>query len=163
MSEELLYYYGSAENKLNSKGQVAIPARFRSVATDEDKKYNYVIVRGEGRCLYMYTHRHFGRIMQQARNYAVEQQDMDFFRRFMAEAVAVDLDTQGRFVLPQESMKTVGIKGPVVKFIGVNDRIEIWDPDEYGEVAATVADTYEAKRSEALNSIFNRLPDPPNG
>lgn len=153
MTNSSPYYYGSAENKLNSKGQVAIPARFRSALPPDEASKSYVIIRGEGDSLYMYTHRQFATIKDNARRLADETGDSGFFRSFMAEACAVDIDPQGRFVLPQHFMKAAGIKGPTVLFIGVDDRIEIWEPALY---AATrdEGEKYETMRRSAARKIF---------
>jgi Uncharacterized protein conserved in bacteria len=153
MDDATPYYYGNAENKLNSKGQVAIPARFRSVLPEEDKGTNYVLIRGEAPCLYMYTHRQFEKIKNNARNVAEESGDGDFYRSFMAEAHSVDIDTQGRFVLPQWFMKAVGIVGPSVLFIGLDDRIELWEPKVYASHKGGV-ERYEALRHSAAKKIF---------
>ncbi len=149
------FYYGCAENKLNSKGQVAIPARFRAALLEEEKR-NYVLLRGEQSCLYMYTHRQFAAIKDNARRVAQETGDSAFFRAFLAEAHAVDVDTQGRFVLPQELMRQVGLSGPGVRFVGVDDRIEIWAPERY-EAASAGAPAYEEQRKAAAKRIFGGL------
>ena len=153
MTEEPPYYYGSAENKLNSKGQVALPARFRSILPNTDQSRNFVIVRGESHCLYMYTYQQFGKIKDNARRVAEESGNSDFYRSFMAEAHAVEVDSQGRFVLPQFLMKTIGIVGPGVLFIGVDDRIEIWEPSTYTHNRGD-NDRYEELRHSVARSIF---------
>lgn len=147
------YFYGSAENKLNSKGQVAIPARFRSFLPDDEQSRNYVLLRGAANCLYMYTHHQFGKIKDNARRVAEESGDGGFYRSFMAEAHPVEVDNQGRFVLPQPFLLSAGIKGPGVLFIGVDDRIEIWEPSLYA-VSAGEASKYEEVRRSASRSIF---------
>lgn len=148
------YYYGSAENKLNSKGQVAIPARFRSVLPEEEKNTNYVIIRGENNsCLYMYTHRQFGVIKDNVRQVALDTGDREFFRDFMAAACPVDVDTQGRFVLPQLLMREAGIAGPGILFLGVDDRIEIWEPGVYAARRENEGKFEEIRRS-AARKIF---------
>ena len=147
------YYYGSAENKLNSKGQVVMPARFRSVLSEEDANWNYVITRGEESCLYVYTHRQFEKIKDNVKGVALETGDSEFYRRFMAEACAVDIDTQGRFVLPPSLMKAVAITGPTILFIGMDDRLEIWEPSIYSK--ARIEDSrYEETRRNAARRIF---------
>lgn len=153
MSDTTPFYYGRAENKLNSKGQVAIPARFRTALPDDEQSRNYVIIRGEANCLYMYTHQQFATIKDNARKVAEELRDGDFYRSFMAEAHSVDLDTQGRFVLPQSFMQAVGIRGPGVLFIGVDDRIEIWEPSHYHTVRGSV-EQYEEVRKTVAKRIF---------
>ncbi len=156
MNETIPFYYGSAENKLNTKGQVAIPARFRSALPEEEQSRHFVLVRGELNCIYMYTHQQFAAIKNNARRIAQESGDSDFFRAFLAEAHAVDLDTQGRFVLPQGLMRQVGIVGPGVQFVGVDDRIEIWAPAQY-EALRAAAPQYEEQRKTAAKRIFGGL------
>ncbi len=153
MSLENSYYLGSAENKLNSKGQVAIPARIRSVLPEDEQSKNYVIIRGAGQCLYMYTHRQFAKVKDNARRVADEKGNGAFFRLFMAGAHSVDTDTQGRFVLPQALMQAVGIVGPTIKFVGVDDRIEIWEPSLFDQ-ATGGAEGYEEMRRDAARDIF---------
>lgn len=145
------YFFGSAENKLNSRGQVAVPARILSVLGNDDK--SYVLVRGEGQCLYMYTHQQFAKIKDNAKRVAEENDDGDFYRSFMAEAYRVDLDTQSRFVLPQHFLKAIGIVGQGVLFIGIDDRIEIWEPTVY-ERSRSDAGKYEETRKKAARRIF---------
>jgi MraZ protein len=156
MADALPFYYGCAENKLNTKGQVAIPARFRAALPEEGENKNFVIIRGEPNCLSMYTHRQFAVIKENARRVAQETGDSAFFRAFMAEAHSVDVDTQGRFVLPQQLMKLVGLAGPGVKFVGVDDRIEIWDPERY-DAACAIGSAYEEQRRNAAKRIFGGL------
>ncbi len=156
MSETIPFYYGCAENKLNSKGQVALPACLRAAIPEEDLGRNFVIIRGEENCLYMYTHRQFAAVKDNARREARETGDSAFFRAFLAEAHAVDIDTQGRFVLPQSLMKQAGITGPGVKFVGVDDRMEIWEPSRC-EAASEDGEVYEKKRRSAAKRIFGGL------
>ena len=153
MKDDLSYYYGNAENKLNSKGQVAIPARFRTAQVDDEASRSYVIIPGERQCLYMYTHRQFATIKDNAKRVAEESGDDGFYRSFMAEALPVDIDTQGRFVLPPAFMKMAGIMGPSVLFIGIDERIELWEPGVY---AATKSDEkeYREKRRSNARRIF---------
>lgn len=153
MSDDSPYYYGSAENKLNTKGQVAIPARFRISLPDDEQYRNYVIIRGEERCLYMYTHRQFGKIKDNARRVAEETGDSGFYRNFMAEAQHIELDTQGRFVLPRVFIEVAGIRGQGVLFIGMDDRIEIWEPALYAESCGE-PNRYEELRKNAARRIF---------
>ncbi len=153
---ESSFYYGCAENKLNAKGQVAMPARFRAALSSEEQNGNFVLIRGEAHCLYMYTHAQFAAVKENARRVAAETGDSAFFRAFLAEAHAVDIDTQGRFVLPQQLMRQAGISGPGVTFVGVDDRVEIWDPARYEEVARK-GERYEEQRRSAAKRIFGGL------
>ncbi len=147
------YYLGSAENKLNTKGQVAIPARIRTIQSDEEQSKNYVILRGDGDCLYMYTHHQFAAVKDNARRVAEELGDSGFYRSFMAGAYSVDIDTQGRFVLPQPLMRAANIAGPTILFIGVDDRIELWEPGVYTQNVGG-QEAYDQLRRSASKQIF---------
>lgn len=154
MNDNDLFFYGRAENKLNSKGQVAIPARFRSVLPDEEQCRHYVLIRGESHCLYMYTHQQFAMVKDNARRVAEESGDAGFYRSFMAEAHPVEVDSQGRFVLPQPFIQAAGIKGQGVLFIGVDNRIEIWEPSLYEKETGGATGKYEEMRRSAARKIF---------
>lgn len=151
MSETTSYFFGSAENKLNSKGQVAIPARIRS-ALPEDVR-SFVLTLGEVQCLYMYTLSQFAVVKDRAKEFAEKENDAGFYRSFMAEAYGVDLDTQGRFVLPQHFLRAAGIVGQGVLFVGLNNRVEIWEPSLF-EKNRGDAEKYELLRKKGARSIF---------
>lgn len=153
MAIEHSYYLGKAENKLNSKGQVAIPARIRSILPEDEQGKNYIILRGDGDCLYMYTHRQFARVKDNARRVAQELGSSIFYRNFMAGSFSVEIDTQGRFVLPVPLMKAVGINGPSILFIGVDDRIEIWEPSVFHKNVGS-SESFEDQRRNAAKDIF---------
>jgi len=153
MAEAQPFFYGSSENRLNAKGQVAIPKRFRTVVDPEELKQGFVLVQGEDACVYMYTHRQFGEIKARVRALAKEENDPEFFRTFLENAHAVDMDSQGRFVLPAELRRTVGIKGPEVLFLGMDDRIEIWAPAQRATLRSR-AKGYEERRKSQARQIF---------
>jgi len=128
MEESQVYFYGSFESRLGPKGQVTIPARFRSLLPDEELARGFALILGMAPCLYLYTHRQFGEIKNRARQFADKSGNKDMFRIFMEGAVAIDVDTNGRIVVPVTLRDKVGLMGPDVLFVGMDDRIEIWNP-----------------------------------
>lgn len=153
MADEQTYFYGSTPTRLSPKGQVAFPKRFRDVVPESEQAAGFVLLPGQGGCLYLYTHRQFGRIRENVRAVALRENDPEFFRTFMEEAFAVDLDTQGRFVLPQQLREYAGITGADAIFIGMDDRIEIWQP-ERREAARRSDAEYRNKRESNARTIF---------
>ena len=55
-----------------------------------------------------------------------------FVRFFFAGAVECDLDNQGRIILPSNLREYAGLKKDIVS-IGVNNRIEIWNKENWKE------------------------------
>ena len=60
-------------------------------------------------------------------------------KRFIgSESVQVMLDKVGRICLPEEMTRAAGITGEAV-LVGLLDRFEIWSPERYEKVKASVA------------------------
>lgn len=151
--EDRPFFYGCSEHRIQAKGQVALPMRYRAILSPEAIAKGFVLVEGEAPCIYMYTHDEFGRVKDRVRKIAEENGDPEFFRCFMEGAVAVDLDTQGRFVLPQELREKVGIRGDRVLFLGMDDRIELWDVEHRQEVMRSRS-AFEEQRRVHARRIF---------
>lgn len=148
------YFYGRSDHRLNTKGQVAIPARFRSVLTAEALERGFVLLQGEAPCIYCYTHDQFREIVDRVMGEEETRGDADFLREFFEQVFAVDVDSQGRIVLPAQLREEVGISGKEVCFIGHNDRIEIWDAGVRGQERKRTREEYEAKRGRLARRIF---------
>ena len=153
MDESQVYFYGSFESRLGPKGQVMFPARFRSLLPDEELARGFALVLGFAPCLYLYPHRKFGEIKNRARQFADKSGNKDMFRIFMEGSVAVDLDTQGRFVVPAALREKAGLTGPDVLLVGMDDRIEIWNPSTRQEMR-TGDDAADQWRREHGDKIF---------
>jgi MraZ protein len=52
-----------------------------------------------------------------------------------ARAVEVVPDKQGRILVPQRLLESVGLKDAAL-LVGVIDRVEIWDPDRFEAAVA---------------------------
>lgn len=148
------FFYGSSEHRINAKGQVAVPARFRSVLSDEALAQGFVLVRGEAPCIYLYTHDQFRVIVDRVMADEEMRSDAAFLRDFFEQIYAVDPDSQGRIVLPAMLRDEVGITGSDVVFIGHDDRVEIWDAEARRTERAESRARHEEKRNRMARRIF---------
>jgi MraZ protein len=62
---------------------------------------------------------------------------------FFGNAEPVDLDAQGRLVVPQRLRLQVGIRKEVV-VVGVQDRMEIWDKAAHERYVEAFGGAYQA-------------------
>lgn len=148
------FFYGRSEHRINAKGQVAVPARLRAAVPGEQLAQGLVLLRGEPACIYCYTHEQFRQVVQRVTADEETRSDAEFLRRFFEEVYAVDVDSQGRIVLPADLRNCVGMTGETVTFIGHDDRVEIWDTQaRSAERDATELD-YEEKRSRLARRFF---------
>lgn len=148
-----VFFYSSCENRISAKGQVAIPKRFRATVESVEGDTAFVLVPGSDACLYLYTHSQFGAIRAKVREVALEKNDPEFFRSFMEEVRAIDLDPQGRFVIPAVMREYADLNETEVLFIGMDDRIELWSPAKRDLVREQRKD-YQEERTANSRRIF---------
>ncbi|MBN1256260.1 MAG: hypothetical protein JXA52_00995 [Planctomycetes bacterium] len=148
------FFYGCNTHRINAKGQVAVPARLRSVLSSEALAQGFVLLRGEETCIYCYTHAQFRKIVEQVMSEDETRTDAAFLRDFFEQVYAVDADAQGRIVIPGELRREAGISSTEVVFIGHNDRVEIWDASLRKKLRKQSKPEYDEKRARLARRIF---------
>src|SRR3954447_21382355 len=119
---------GEHEHSLDDKNRLTLPAKLREQLGD-----HVVITRGMDGCLYVYARPEFEQLASRIGSLdglAVDTRRVQ--RHFFGNATAVDLDKQGRVVIPSLLLQREGI-GRVVTVTGVGDHLEIWDRATWNE------------------------------
>jgi MraZ protein len=120
-------FLGEFEHTIDAKGRLAVPARFR-VHLDRGA----VISKGMGRCLSVYT---MARWEEKSAALVAGKSDeelRDFERRIYPSASEIELDAQGRMVIPAKLREYAGLSSEVT-VTGVRDHIEVWDRQSWQE------------------------------
>ena len=129
---------GTHSYSLDPKGRVSLPAKFRE-AFDQ----GLWLTMGQDRCLYCFPRVEWERRSSEVDAFALSDKDgRAFSRLFFSSADEVKLDSQGRVTIPQRLRETVGIKKEVV-VLGVRERMEIWDREEFERYRDAHAAAYE--------------------
>jgi MraZ protein len=116
-------FLGRHAHAVDSKGRLAVPARFR-----DDLGDGLVLTRGIDRCLSLYPMAAWVPLAGRVSALSVSDPDARNFRRMVfAEAVDLTLDGQGRILIPPELRAYAEIEREAV-IVGVHDAIEIWSP-----------------------------------
>ncbi len=137
-------FIGEYKHSIDDKGRLAVPAKFRG---DLDKAA--VITRGLDHCLYVFTASAWQEIAGKIKALPMTNPNARAFQRLMlAGAVEVELDTQGRALIP-DYLREYAKLGKQAVVAGVYDRVEIWDE------AAWVA--YKEKTEAQSDEIAERL------
>ena len=58
---------------------------------------------------------------------------MRFFREFFRGAQEVELDGNGRVLIPRRMLDSIGIEGDEIVMVGQDSKIEIWGKIKYEE------------------------------
>ncbi len=139
-------FMGEYQHTLDEKGRVAVPARLR-----EDLGEKFVITRGLDRCLFAYPLAEWSRIEEKLKTLPFTKSDARAFTRmFFSGAIEVEIDKQGRVLIPQHLRSYARVEKEV-RIIGVSNRVEVW-----GEVVWT---EYIHKAGLAYEQIAETLVD----
>jgi len=114
-------FLGQYEHTIDTKGRMAVPARFR-VQLDRGA----VISKGMGSCLSVYTMQRWEEKSAELTAGKSPEELRDFERRVYPSASEVELDGQGRLIIPA-LLRTYAGLGNEVTVAGVRDHFEIWD------------------------------------
>ena len=114
-------FLGRFAYNVDQKGRLAVPARFR-----ESLSETVILTRGIDPCLVLYPLESWEPLAAKVDALPLADPDARAFRRLMyAEAANLELDSQGRILLPPELRAWAGIEREAV-IVGVNTSIEIW-------------------------------------
>ena len=140
----MIRFLGNIEAKADAKGRVFIPAGFRKQlqAASEER----LVLRKDvyQDCLVLYPESVWfstlNQLRQRLNKWNARQQTI--FRQFVSDAEIVVPDGNGRILIPKRYLQMAGIQSDV-RFIGVDNTIEIWakekaeqpfmNPEEFSE------------------------------
>jgi len=107
---------------LDIKGRLAIPAKFRKDLDD-----GAIITKGIEKCLVIFTKKGWDSFAEKIKNLPTAKSDARAFNRsFFSGAAEVEVDVQGRILIPDGLRQFSGLNKKAV-VVGLYDRIEIWD------------------------------------
>lgn len=137
-------FLGEYNHNLDTKGRVAIPAKFR-----DQLEAGAIITRGLDNCLFVFTKAEWESLAQKLMALPLAQANSRaFVRLMMSGATDVELDSQGRILIPEPLRKFAVLKKDLV-ITGLYNRIEVWDSDEWQR--------YKQKTESASDEIAERL------
>jgi MraZ protein len=114
-------FLGEYEHTIDAKGRMAVPARFRS-----QMERGAVVSKGMGTCLSVYTLERWEEKSNELVAGKTSDELRDFERRIYPSAGEIELDAQGRMIIPAK-LRAYAKLGNEVTVAGVRDHFEIWD------------------------------------
>ena len=143
-------FTGNIDAKVDDKGRVFVPSAFRKILQREDA--GGLVLRRDvfQRCLVLYPAQVWNRQVDAlvARTSMFDRQGRSALRRFVAGAEDVSLDGNGRLLIPRRYLDEAGIRSDV-RFIGVDDTMEIWDRE--------AADALSAESDDLADSLVRLM------
>lgn len=119
-------FIGEYHYKIDEKGRVSIPAKFRN-----DLRKQVVVTKGIEKCLILYPQKEWEKLASKISSLPISKEKTRAFARLtLAGAMDVEVDSQGRIILPDYLRNYAKIKKNVV-IAGLYNRLEIWDEAEW--------------------------------
>src|SRR5689334_4180438 len=131
-------FLGRFEHSVDTKGRVAVPARFRDRLSGE-----LILTRGNDGCLYLFTEESWEPLAAKLNALPTGDEDARNLRRAVfSSAEPVELDKQGRVIIPDHLRQYSGITGDVA-IIGLGSYIEIWDQQAWTELDSRIEENVD--------------------
>ena len=107
-------------HSIDAKGRMIVPAKFREALGND-----FIVTQGLDGCLFVFPNSEWQVFEEKLRGLPVSNKDARKFSRFfLAGAASVELDGQGRILLPAVLRKFAGLDKEAV-VVGVGSRVEI--------------------------------------
>ena len=135
-------FIGKYDAKADVKGRIFIPSSYRKLLPEGDRSKVVMRKDADNDCLVLYPgtvwENEIETLRARLNKWNKEQQQV--FRQFVLDAERIEMDASGRILIPKRYMQLVDIESDV-RFLGVDDTIEIWakeklekplvDPDDF--------------------------------
>lgn len=121
---------GEFECKLDAKGRFLFPAGLRK-QLDSSALEIFMVNKGFENCLTLYPMNEWDKVSERLSKLNLfKPKNRMFYRLFHQGAKQLTLDKAGRILIPTALMERIGLRKEIM-LTAYNDRIEIWDRDEY--------------------------------
>lgn len=142
-------FLGKIDAKLDAKGRVFVPSVFRKVLSEDERERIVVRMEADEKYLLVYPESVWNKqvLDLQSKLNEWDPEDQMLLMQFVGDAEVLEFDAQGRVLLPKRLQMRMGLESEVV-FVGMVDRIAMWNKSMYEEQFAV-----KAKLSERLKQL----------
>jgi MraZ protein len=141
---------GSFKNNIGDKNRVAFPVKFKN-----ELGTSLIVTKGYENCLIIVDKSKFSELMNSIKDVPFVNSGLRDTKRFLiGSAQEIELDKQGRFVIPPDLKKYASLGNECV-FIGLVDWIELWDKSIWDKKEESI-NSKSSEISDKLSELLNR-------
>jgi MraZ protein len=124
------YFSSEYECKLDAKGRLVLPSKVKA-NLPEASGNTIVISRGFETCLVIYPMVEWNKIFSKVSGLnEFNEEYRNFQRNFFRGNTEIELDNNGRFLVPKTLLKHAQIDKDAI-MVGMGNRMEVWNPELY--------------------------------
>ena len=129
-----MVFFGEYQINFSGSGRLLLPKKLRELL----KGNTFILTKGFGVCLAGFDKDDWEKRATELLNPSLLQPtDMDNRRGIFSSLVYLEIDDQGRFVVPKNLLEYGQLKDKVV-IIGVGDHFEIWEAEKWNEYSQNI-------------------------
>src|SRR5882757_9045746 len=126
----MTFFTSEYECKLDAKGRLVLPARIKSQLPEGDSQ-ELVIRKGFEQCLIIYPLVEFKKVFSKISGLnEFNEEYRKLQRNFLAGVAMVELDNNGRFLIPKNMLSYAQLDKDAI-LVGMGNKVEIWNPSVY--------------------------------
>lgn len=148
----MLNLIGTYECKIDAKGRLLLPSRLKKqlALLLED---GFVLKRSVFQpCLELYSMEEWAVLMKKVNGLnRFKKKNNDFIRRFTAGVKMIEVDRNGRLLVPKDLLTFAGLKKEIVLSSAINI-VEIWDKTKYEQAIDDATDDFADLAEEVMGN-----------
>jgi len=122
-----MVFFGEYLVSFTAPGRVVIPKKIRDLLTGN----NFIVTKGFDTCLAGYDRTDWeDRSRSLTQVSLLDKTDIDKRRALFSSTMYIEIDGQGRFVIPKHLLQFAGLTTKVL-IVGVGDHFELWNPEKW--------------------------------
>jgi MraZ protein len=138
---------GTHPRTLDDKKRIALPKRVRELLQEPTTLF---VTPGPDQSLWLYTQIGLEELSGKLDQAPATDAEARVFRRlYFAQTEAVDVDRNGRILVPERLAQFAELKREVV-LLGVRDHLELWDAERWRQYLAQNAPRFDAVAESAF-------------
>ena len=126
----MTFFTSEYESKLDTKGRIVLPAKIKAQLPSGEGD-ELVIRRGFELCLIIYPMVEFKKVFSKISGLSeFNEEYRKLQRNFFSGTATVELDSNGRFVIPKNMLNYAQLEKDLI-LIGMGNKVEVWNPSIY--------------------------------
>jgi len=122
-----MVFFGEYLVSFTAPGRVVIPKKIRDILTGN----NFIVTKGFDTCLAGYDRTDWeDRSRSLTQVSLLDKTDIDKRRALFSSTMYIEIDGQGRFVIPKHLLQFAELTTKVL-IVGVGDHFELWNPEKW--------------------------------
>jgi MraZ protein len=147
---------GEFEHTLDKKNRLFISNKLRNQIDVKEYGCDFYLALGPNGILCLYAEKYFQQLaLTGVPGSIAPDEAVSFERLTFGRAVKLEIDRQGRLLLPEKIKKRANLGSELI-LVGVRDHIEIWNAGDWEQYMTENRDLYQNQITQARQTVLQK-------